>query len=236
MKVGPPAVTKNPMRGLSARVIVKRIEVRSCDRAACKGAEIADLPFGDGHDPRTIPHRAKAKALPPCPEKQDPRRNCKPAQPHENTETDHDRPQAKHNDRPANQYVSPLEKRRDRVLPDHDWLQSPSLACQSVIAATAAVSARRMRGPKLTAWVNGKSRRRLRSRSEKPPSGPIRMPQGCPLDLSGSGPLSPASPSSQNMSCRSSGHSVSKVSRRASGATSGTYVPPHCSAASIAWA
>src|SRR5690606_9496229 len=56
--------------------------------------------------------------------------------------------------------------------------QSPSAACHSASAATAAVSARRTRGPRLTATVCGSDRRRSDSSAEKPPSGPIRIAQG----------------------------------------------------------
>ena len=43
----------------------------------------------------------------------------------------------------------------------------PSAICQSVIAATAAVSARRMRGPRLTGWAKGRALSRSRSDGEK---------------------------------------------------------------------
>ena len=56
--------------------------------------------------------------------------------------------------------------------------QSPTAACQRVRAATAAVSARRIRGPSDTAVVQGRARNRARSSGENPPSGPISMAQG----------------------------------------------------------
>ena len=58
--------------------------------------------------------------------------------------------------------------------------QSPRVDCHSVSAATAAVSARRMRGPRRTGWAQAIARSRARSASEKPPSGPIRIAQGPP--------------------------------------------------------
>ena len=51
--------------------------------------------------------------------------------------------------------------------------QSPAVACQRARAARAAVSARKMRGPKSMAVAAAWPRRRARSSSEKPPSGPI---------------------------------------------------------------
>lgn len=53
--------------------------------------------------------------------------------------------------------------------PDHR--QSPRLACQSVIAATAAVSARSTRGPSVTRRTKGRARSRAASSGAKPPRG-----------------------------------------------------------------
>ena len=54
--------------------------------------------------------------------------------------------------------------------------QSPSVAWMSASAATAAVSARRMRGPRLRRTTRGAARIAARSSSSKPPSGPISRP------------------------------------------------------------
>ena len=54
--------------------------------------------------------------------------------------------------------------------------QSPSVAWMSASAATAAVSARRMRGPRLRRITRGPARIAARSSSSKPPSGPIKRP------------------------------------------------------------
>ena len=54
--------------------------------------------------------------------------------------------------------------------------QSPSVAWMSASAATAAVSARRIRGPRLRRKTRGLARIAARSSSSKPPSGPTRRP------------------------------------------------------------
>ena len=125
-------------------------------------------------------------------------------------------------------------RQHDSADPGPRHFQSPRLDCQSVIAATAAVSARSTRGPSETATVCGIAPILRRSVSENPPSGPIRMAQG-PGAPESAVPL-PASISSQNINLRSSGH-VSRIRGSANiSSTRGTLVPPHCSAASMAWA
>ena len=76
--------------------------------------------------------------------------------------------------------------------------QSPSAAWTRASAATAAVSARRIRGPSGSAVTNGRERRIWRSSAEKPPSGPISTASGdgASADRIDRG-SAPASPSSQ---------------------------------------
>ena len=116
---------------------------------------------------------------------------------------------------------------------DPRHVQSPRLDCQSVIAATAAVSARSTRGPSETETTCGIAPIMRRSASENPPSGPIRMAQG-PDGPESVAPL-PANISSQNINLRSAGH-VSRIRASADiSSTRATLVSPHCFAASMAW-
>ncbi len=60
------------------------------------------------------------------------------------------------------------------VLPgERDHRQSPAAVCTTASAATAAVSARKMRGPSAIRDVRGRRRSAARSSSPNPPSGPI---------------------------------------------------------------
>ena len=56
--------------------------------------------------------------------------------------------------------------------------QSPTSACQQARAASAAVSARRMRGPRPTAIASFMRRSAASSAASKPPSGPTRIAHG----------------------------------------------------------
>src|SRR4029434_3450784 len=58
------------------------------------------------------------------------------------------------------------------------YRQSPALPIQRVMAASAAVAARRMRGPRLTATALRAARIIEASSGVKPPSGPIRTVAG----------------------------------------------------------
>jgi len=145
-------------------------------------------------------------------------------------------PKAKRQNDTANQNFTPTQKALRGFRAHKTHAQSPNFCCQTVMAATAAVSARRMRGPRLTAWAKGRAERRARSGPEKPPSGPMSTAQGCPRPSAGSAQAPPASASSQNIRRRPSGQSESRASSLCRSVTCGTQVPPHCSAASMAWA
>ena len=56
--------------------------------------------------------------------------------------------------------------------------QSPKFDCQSVKAETTAVSARKIRGPRLIEKVFGFCIKQFFSFLEKPPSGPMNIAQG----------------------------------------------------------
>ena len=104
----------------------------------------------------------------------------------------------------------------------------------------AAVSARRMRGPRETAVVKGRDRSRSPSSGEKPPSGPINIAHG-PSPAPRRAVTAGAPPvSSQNISRRPGLGPASQLSSRASSLTgssmTGTSSRPVCSAASSAMA
>ena len=77
--------------------------------------------------------------------------------------------------------------------------------------------------------------RRARSASLQPPSGPIRTAHG-PLGSPASVCAGPTSASSAHRMRRALSHPSSSRASGVSSATWGTKVPPHCSAASTAWA
>jgi hypothetical protein len=115
--------------------------------------------------------------------------------------------------------------------------QSPIVACTRASAATAAVSARRMRGPSGIAVTKGSARSRRRSSSEKPPSGPISRPSLLSVMARRAGRgLLMAESSSQKISRRCLSHPASSGSSFRTASTSGTARIPHCSAASTALA
>ena len=129
-------------------------------------------------------------------------------------------------------------------------VQSPRMACQRTIAAIAAVSARKMRGPKETGTTFAVERSRARSSGENPPSGPINTahaPRGDkrrpPLHACGvadkrssADPALPCSPpqswpgsspaSSQNIRVRSLGQVSSSASNFCGPAMAGTIQSP----------
>src|SRR6185437_9711555 len=108
--------------------------------------------------------------------------------------------------------------------------QSPKCAWMSASAATAAVSARRMRGPRLSRNTRGRRPICARSSSSKPPSGPISSPTpgaGGAAASAASG-LATAASSSQNTNRWSAGHCASAADNGCGANTSGRQRIPHC--------
>ena len=108
----------------------------------------------------------------------------------------------------------------------------------SASAATAAVSARKMRGPRLKRNMRGVLRIAARSSSSKPPSGPISKPTppSAPTRARSSSGLVWSASSSQKTSSRRAGQRTSALSSVSRGAISGVQMIPHCSQASMALA
>ena len=115
--------------------------------------------------------------------------------------------------------------------------QSPSRALTSASAATAAVSARMIRGPRDSAVTNGLAISMSRSprQSRLPVRSARRAARARSRRAPATGSLMAAS-SSQKMSVRAASHSASAFSSGTGSLTSGTRSTPHCSAASMALA
>ena len=109
------------------------------------------------------------------------------------------------------------------LSPRRHFGQSPSVAWMSVSAATAAVSARRIRGPRLRRSTRGAARIAARSSSSKPPSGPTSRPTpfSAPTSPSASRALACGASSSQKTMRRSGGQSASAFSSLSGATTSG---------------
>src|SRR5690606_14693282 len=94
---------------------------------------------------------------------------------------------------------------RQRKVRAHRY-QSPAIAIHSAVAAIAAVSPRRMRGPRLMGRAWGSARTAARSASSNPPSGPISKAAAPLADGKALAAGSPPSSSAKN-SVRSAGQS-----------------------------
>src|SRR5262249_4106747 len=117
--------------------------------------------------------------------------------------------------------------------------QSPNTACQTASAASAAVSARMIRGPRLTGRTKAEALIAARSSESKPPSGPVSTLQAVDdfFKRSSAAAMGSASPpSSQNTRRRSRGQCLRRASKETGSRTSGIDNRPDCSAASIALA
>ena len=80
------------------------------------------------------------------------------------------------------------------MVDSETYRQSPAAAIHAATAASAAVSARRMRGPRLIACALGAARIAAASSGVKPPSGPVRISAGpgAKAAAAGSPPVSSA--------------------------------------------
>src|SRR5262245_38222166 len=74
--------------------------------------------------------------------------------------------------RPCGSYQGAVSRSAGR------WFLSPNIACQQAMAASAAVSARRMRGPNPTGVKVGFLPMASSSADDQPPSGPMTMAHG----------------------------------------------------------
>src|SRR5690606_21478053 len=106
--------------------------------------------------------------------------------------------------------------------------QSPAMAIHAAVAAMAAVSPRRMRGPSEIGRACGSARTAARSASSKPPSGPTSSAAGPGLAAKAAAAGSPPSSSAKN-SMRSAGQPRSSASSFTGSASSGSAVRTHCS-------
>src|SRR6185437_9035334 len=115
--------------------------------------------------------------------------------------------------------------------------QSPTSAWKAASAASAAVSARSTRGPKLTAQTNGSFFRASSSVWVNPPSGPVSTaqgPGGAPRSASATGGDVPLSSHSSNR--RAAGQPASSLASGSGSRNTGTVSRSVCSAASTALA
>ena len=125
--------------------------------------------------PGPSPQAAKPRLDAARPDQGNPQKNKDQTKPSDPTDHPQKHPNAKRGNNDTAHHIAPPPQQRRDFGPHKAHPQSPSADCQRVSAATAAVSALRMRGPRLIRVTNGRPDSRLRSASEKPPSGPIRI-------------------------------------------------------------
>src|SRR5690606_40718013 len=182
-RLGPARTERNPQRVAVRRLQLPHLpaavghdidapQIAEIDETAATRAEIADPRLPD----QAHPLRRRQTGEPPAPERSDEEAAARDAGDHpEGQEMQRPRPPAVPDEpdapghaRPPDQHLPPWADARGKFGAHEAHRQSPSVLCQSVSAATAAVSALSTRGPSVTGRTKGRARNRSASAGANP--------------------------------------------------------------------